>query len=256
MTDTMRGVRRRMAMTWELVPFLFTPPVRDLVMVTGADSTHFRSLIQFLSSLLQHEHPTAIVAYDLGLRPEEHHQLAHQFPQALLRTFDYSPYPSYFNIQVEAGQYAWKPVIISSVVEEFRSAVCWMDAGNVVTSRLIWLRKILRSVGMYSPRSKGTIRDWTHPLTLAYLGAGADLLDRWNLSGLCVALDYRSDRAMTLLDHWKNCALSQDCIAPPGSSRRNHRQDQAVLSVLGHQMGLTARMPIYCHGFEIQRDVG
>ena len=36
---------------------------------------------------------------------------------------------------------------------------------------------------------------------------------------------------------WERCALDRDCIAPPGSDRSNHRQDQAVLSVLAHEFG-------------------
>jgi hypothetical protein len=34
---------------------------------------------------------------------------------------------------------------------------------------------------------------------------------------------------------WRACAMVNDCIAPRGSSRKNHRQDQAVLSYLVHR---------------------
>ena len=40
---------------------------------------------------------------------------------------------------------------------------------------------------------------------------------------------------MALLREWRRCALIKDCIAPPGSNRRNHRQDQALLSILIHR---------------------
>jgi len=36
---------------------------------------------------------------------------------------------------------------------------------------------------------------------------------------------------------WRTGALDKDCIAPAGSSRRNHRQDQALLSYLVHKAG-------------------
>ena len=41
----------------------------------------------------------------------------------------------------------------------------------------------------------------------------------------------------TIVLPWKTCALAKDCIAPAGSSRKNHRQDQAVLSYLVHRAG-------------------
>jgi hypothetical protein len=239
----------------ELIPFALTPPVSKLVVVTAADSSHALSLDRFLSSLRDQHDPFTVLVYDLGLEPAEHKQLAEKYPQSQLRMFDYSSYPEYFNIKVQAGQYAWKPVILAGAAEEFREAVCWMDAGNLITSRLIWIRKILRSLGVYSPVSKGRIRDWTHPRTLEYLGVAPGLLNRRNLNGACLAVDYRSDQGMQLLRRWRECALIRDCIAPLGSDRSNHRQDQAVLSVLCHQMGLAERMPKFCHGFRTHLDV-
>lgn len=35
-----------------------------------------------------------------------------------------------------------------------------------------------------------------------------------------------------LMQPWLHCALEKSCIAPPGSSRRNHRQDASAITLL------------------------
>lgn len=242
----------------ELFPYIFVPVYakRDrLVIVTGADSSHYRSLCQFLSSLLRHEPSITVVIFDLGLAGTERRHLKEAFPAAELRRFDFAQYPDYFNIKVNAGEYAWKPVILCDVFNEFRRCTCWMDAGNVVTGSLMWVRKITKKEGMYSPYSDGRISDWTHPETLRWLNASEELLHKRNLSGCCVSLNFRSPAARNLAAAWKECALTRECIAPHGSNRRNHRQDQAVLSVLAHQSGITKRIPAKRYNFKAHQDV-
>lgn len=46
-----------------------------------------------------------------------------------VRTFDYSRYPSYMSITIARGEYAWKPIIIKEVVDQF-PLVLWLDAGT------------------------------------------------------------------------------------------------------------------------------
>ncbi len=242
----------------ELFPFLFfpyNPASDDLVIVTGADSTHRKSLYQFLSSLFLHEPSITMVIFDLGLVEAERQHLKNSFPSADLRRFDYTQYPDYFNIKINAGEYSWKPVILNDVLNEFKGCVCWMDAGNLVTKPLFWLRRITNVLGMYSPRSSGLISDWTHPKTLEFLNASNRLLYKPNLSGHCVAVNYRDPKARKLVERWKECALTKDCIAPEGSSRKNHRQDQAVLSVIAHQSGIAKTMPTRSYGFKSHQDI-
>jgi hypothetical protein len=242
----------------ELLPFLFSSPNPEsdhLVIVTGADSSHYKSLCQFLSSLFKHEPDIKAVVLDLGLTGHERYSLMGTFPSAELRLFNYSQYPDYLNIKVNAGEYAWKPVILCDVLNEFKCCVCWMDAGNLVTRPLVWLRRIVNSVGMYSPNSSGVIVDWTHPKTLEFLKATNNILHKQNLNGACVAAKYQSPKARDLVAQWKKYALIKKCIAPSGSSRKNHRQDQAVLSVIAHQSGITKGMPKGLYGFKIQQDI-
>lgn len=47
-----------------------------------------------------------------------------------------------------------------------------------------------------------------------------------------VGFDTSQPAASALLDAWLDCALHLQCIAPVGSHRGNHRQDQAALSLL------------------------
>ena len=45
---------------------------------------------------------------------------------------------------------------------------------------------------------------------------------------------------MAALRGWRECSLDVECIAPSGSHRGNHRQDQAALTVLAWLHGLHA----------------
>lgn len=242
----------------ELFPFLFSPshfPGHELVVVTAADSTHFKSLCALLSSVLRHEPAATVIAYDLGLTDAEVDHLRSSFTTVDFRSFDYSRYPEYFNIKNQQGQYAWKPVIFWEVMDELKGVVCWMDAGNLVTRRLSWLRRIVNQRGFYAACSPGRIGDWTHENTLQYLKVSASETRRYNLSAGLVCANYQHSNARRTMKKWRACALAKDCIAPAGSSRANHRQDQAVLSVLAHQSGIIRRMPKGRYGFKIQQDI-
>lgn len=249
---------RKLFRSIELLPYLFSlpnPKNDNLAIVTGADSSHYKSLCQFLLSLFMHEPNIKAIVFDLGLIESERQYLKDAFPTAELRLFDYTRYPDYFNIKVNAGEYAWKPVILCNVLNEFKRCVCWMDAGNVVTNPLSWLRRITETAGMYSPRSSGLVSDWTHPKTLKFLNASNNLLHKYNLNGACIAVCYQNHKARDLVNQWKQCALIRECIAPSGSSRKNHRQDQAVLSVIAHQSGIAKNMPTRLYGFKIHQDI-
>lgn len=248
-TSIVRGALRRL----ELLPYLFVPPC-ELVVVTGADSSHYRSLLQFLASLRRHEPRVRCIVWDLALDPPQRQELAALHPDMELRTFDYASHPDWFWIKIEAGHYAWKPTIIADMMNEIRAPLLWLDAGCVVDAPLRWIRRIVAARGFYSPRSVGTVRDWTHPETLRWMHAEAHLLDLPNLSGGVVGVDWNHAQARALVDRWKECAGHRECIAPEGSHGGNHRQDQAVLSVLAHQAGLARNCPAARHGLRVQQD--
>jgi uncharacterized protein DUF1647 len=253
--DLRKQFAERAQRSQELLSLVLAGAHHDLTIVTGADSSHAASLLQMLASVRQHEPDVPVIAYDLGMAAQDLERLRSRFPTVVLKTFEYARYPSYFNIKINAGEYAWKPVIIADTLDETKRSVCWMDAGNVVLGKLTWIRRVLNATGFYSPRSSGTLRDWTHPKTLAYLRADDALLDSRNLNGACIAISCKHENAMAMARRWAECAKTRECIAPEGSSRANHRQDQAVLSVLAHQFGLTARVPTEYLGFLTHQDL-
>ena len=224
------------------------------VMVTGADHTHSKSLMNLLCSAAKWEPGMRCIVYDLGLTDAQREALSAEFPEREVRRFDFSKYPSYFDIRVNAGEYAWKPVIFSDVFEDVRGSVVWFDAGNLLTEPLTLMRKVVQWKGFYSPFAKGAVEEWTHPATLAYLKAERTVRRKQNLAGYCVAANYRSPKARDFVGRWRECALVRECIAPAGSSRANHRQDMSALSVLANQLALPLFFSRFLPGYKCQQD--
>jgi len=227
-----------------------------MILVTGADYTHGRSLRQLLASVRRFEPNMRTIIYDLGLTVGQRLRIRIGFPTFELRRFAWEQYPAHLDIKIRTGEYAWKPVIVWSVLEGAGEPVCWMDAGNILTGPLTELRAAVRKAGFYSPGSRGSVSDWTHPGMLEFFGVDeAWGRNRANLNGACVAFDPAFKAAGALAKKWCDGALNKECIAPEGSDRANHRQDQALLSVLAHIDGMAGTTEHGLLGFLIQQDV-
>ena len=207
-----------------------------LTIVTGASQNHSKSLKQFLDTLkiVQVEYQCYI--YDLGLEEEYFNSLKELYPTFIYRKFDYSKYPDYFNININAGEYAWKPVIIEEVSKEVDGILIWSDAGNKVLDSFQILCNIIESQGIYSSISCDTIKDWTHPLTLKYFNI-QDPNFLWLMcrNAALIGFDTKKPEVMNFIENFSKLAQDKDCIAPTGSDRSNHRQDQAILTILYYQ---------------------
>ena len=98
---------------------------------------------------------------------------------------------------------------------------------------------VIRALGFVSESSVRTTKRWVHPGMLKYLGAEG--LDVTNCNGALVGAARFHRHYADIVEPWVRCARVEACIAPPGSNRRNHRQDQAALTVLAHQAGVACR---------------
>ena len=238
------NVRSIVDKIWEIRVRLTTPHIRSeagLHIVTGADTSHARALENLLISIRQNEPTAAVTAWDLGLQPSERAQLVEEFPEVQFRDFPYQNFPSFMQITKNAGQYAWKPWAIKLSLRQEFPITLWLDAGNLLISSLELASRMIAHKGFFSPYAAGTIQEWTHPQTLNFLKATAIVSKGANCNGAIVGFDSENQKALKLLDSWTQCALNRDCIAPQGSNRSNHRQDQAALSVLAQRQGLNRR---------------
>lgn len=218
--------------------------LRPTKFVTAADSSHFLSLLGLLESIKHYESGSQVAVWDLGLTIRERRAVEVLFPSADLHSFDFDSHPEFMRLSNEVGSYAWKPVIIFSESQNYDGLLIWLDAGNRLTRHLSALRTILANKGFYSPYSQGTVSDWTHPTMLSRLSVASRYHGRRNLNGAVVCFDTRHPRALGLLVRWCLCAEERNCIAPEGSSRSNHRQDQSALSCIAYSLGAVRREPI------------
>lgn len=227
----------------------------DFVFVTGADSSHYKTVKQFFEAFFRFEKESRIVFYDLGLSEQESRDIKKEFPKVIFKTFDYSQYPDYFNIKNNTGGYAWKPVIFWETLNEYKCKVMWMDAGTLIKTSLEDLKKYICMKGYFWNYSPGTIEEWTHEKTLSYLNVPKKFYNYRNLASGAVAVDYNHKEAVGVAREWKDCAMNKECISPDGSDKSNHRQDQSALTILAHKRGLATGVKLRRTGFLVQQDI-
>lgn len=201
------------------------------------------TFLNLLESIKIWEPRVRVVVYTLDTMPSDFYNLVTVWDNVAVKAFDFSKYPTWFNITQERGQYAWKGVIIERTAKEYGGLILWMDSGNLVHRSLhdnVW--RYIAQKGIYSTPTSGNQEKWTHPLALNFLGIGSHLSKKHMCNGAIIGVNTLDRRVMDdIIQPLAFCCQSKDCIAPPGSSRANHRQDQSALTAL-----------IYKHGYSCE----
>lgn len=255
-----RGKRRRALICVLLILFYFasvplhwrtralnacTIPELKRYFVTAASISHFESCVELLRTINPNFGDIAYVVYGLNLGYDERVYLKDNFPWVEVRSFNFTNYPSFAHIDVAFGQFAWKPMLIEELVARTGAdTVVWMDSGNriIESSQLYKIFHRAETFGFITTITSGSTQQWVHPNTAHYLNAHGMNLKMCN--GALIAFSVHNTRAWTsTMQPWFACARTLSCIAPSGSNRLNHRQDQAALTVLAHKAGFTCETP-------------
>ncbi|KAI7872780.1 hypothetical protein BDF14DRAFT_1748593 [Spinellus fusiger] len=250
-----------------------SPPTQRVdypfTIITGSSANHLCALENFLYALHQLK-PTLetsefprVAVYDIGMNRTQLPVLDQLQSNGLiddLVTFDYYKYPPFWDVALNAGEYAWKTGIVNDARQRYGGILIWLDAGNIVTTDFLRnIPSIVREAGgFWSPRSSFSMARWTHPGMFEYFNAKASsYAQKINCNGAAIGFDANNQTIVdTMIRPWYECALVKDCIAPVGSSRKNHRQDQAVLTYLAYLNGYSCRkIPARYYNLQVHRDV-
>ena len=209
------------------------PYQNDIIFVTAAEKNYFKQLESLLESYYKHL-KNELIVYDIGLEYEHIKYLENKYNNLTIKKFRFNQYPKFVGeyFDDKLGNYAWKPIIVNELIQHYKSKVVWLDAGNLVTKKIVFLKIALTASGIVVPTSSNTIKDWTHSQTIEYVGINNKYLDNNNYASGLIGFDYKSKKSKKIAELWSKFSQIQECISPSGSSRENHRQDQAVLTLL------------------------
>ena len=202
---------------------------------------------------------------------------AHAMLNPPSRTLDMSRSDQYAHVESALkGHYAWKPHLIASALAVAARGACvvWADGETALRSNRTLDSYCAHAQGndgfwaggLGITKNSGSLGQWTHPGMLDHLRrmplpsrGGAPLpalsLVHANLSSLTqcdagvLAVIQGSAGGRAVMEAWLSCADDEACIAPHGSTRGNHRQDQSALSLVAHAY----RFDALHHGGELFR---
>lgn len=236
----------------------------DFIYVTGSSSNHLYSNVNTMYSLMRACIDASIVFVDFGLDEpafsyllqemevmhsifQKHHSLGRLY----YRKFDFSHFPAWFDITNEQirGGYSWKVISYFDVLVETKRMIVWSDGGNQLVLSIEKELQRARTYGLFSPYSGGSLQSWVHGKSLRFLAYNGMVRKIMTGKGMCTGgylfVNYRNETVMkNVIFPLVQCAYTRRCISPEGSSRKNHRQDQAILSVLIH----STKVPESCKG--------
>ena len=221
--------------------YLFVSKRRELVIVSAADKSHLDSVQNLFDSLQKFEKDSTLVFYDIGLNHEQENDFKSKYPEIIYKKFKFASYPEFvskIDSDGKVGSYAWKPQIIKECICDYDTSVLWLDAGCKINKKLKLIRIILNVKGLYIASSVGKIYEWTHSKSIENINLPQKYLNKINFASGMVGINPDKKYKKELLDEWAKLSLNKNIIAPENSSRKNHRQDQSILTMLIYKNGL------------------
>ena len=191
-----------------------------LVVVTAISSNHYNEAQDMVASVQKYLPNTKLIVYDLGLEAQHTRQL-NQYCNIEVRPFVFGKYPPHTK---NLRTYAWKPFIINEITSKYE-VVFWADSSVRVTGPL-FAEKVLSFLLKFPFVAGSTLTlpiiSLTHDGMLQYLNmplSRKQMSQFGHIEAGCWVMWANSVMRTKFLSYWVDCALHQECIAPPGAKR-------------------------------------
>jgi hypothetical protein len=220
-----------------------------VTLVSAASSNHFHTLCQLIDNVSKTKWWTGfcfrLIVYDIGLSDTEWADLNQKFASEsiTLRKLNFDKYPSFMRLDNKpAGYFAWKPAITAEVADELlrqplttNNVLIWFDSGNLIHRPLRYFMHHVYRNGIYTDQCASLIETMTNPQTLRIMNTPTEFMKLRQRGAGCVGFDLTNPNVVKLIQKWKEFSLQKDCIAPIGSTPKNHRYDQSIFSILYYE---------------------
>lgn len=206
-----------------------------LIFITGCNSLYFPSWLNLYKSIINNIKDSIIYFFDLGIEEKDKKIIDTLTVQYIY--FDFNNYADWIHIKNNAGQWAWKAQCIKIILDKYpinnliNQYIIWCDSRNLIINNLSNLIKFVEKNGIHTTTTLGTIQKWTHNDTIIYLNA-SNYNDLRMRNAASITFNINLEWVRNFINEWSELSLIKECIYPENSDRKNHRQDQSILSIL------------------------
>ena len=130
----------------------------------------------------------------------------------------------------------------------WKGVTFWIDGGSVIRDGISREVTSVRHNGVYTPVSSGSVGRWVHPAMMRFLKEHGMISREISPSegmgcGGHLIVNYANKTVVNrFMIPYRQCAFTEKCITPRGSTMENHRQDQSFVSVMMHALNVNRAM--------------
>eukprot|EP00117_Sycon_ciliatum_P001000 scpid60788/ scgid6849/ len=221
------------------------PTMLRFPVVTAVSSNHAHEAVDMIFSAVNVMSDRGILLYNLELNP----YFVKRFESICNVSVRQLPWNVYGMWRRNLYDMRWKPIIVNSVMQEF-GGVLYADASIRFKKSIISVDLLQEGPGFvgFGPEGTSPTGAFTHDVTLQSLGVNRSEVARTaiTIGGVQIWIDHKETVRDLLMRQWLACAISEQCMAPRGSTRHHcqlsqrdtgrfigcHRYDQSAISVI------------------------